>query len=177
VPAYPAELLESFAMDELIRWLRGKADFVLLDTAPALIAADALALAPKCDGAVIVADARNTTQAALARIRHDLSSIGVPIVGAILNRLSHGQAKRYPDQYGAYYTSSYRYLGEEPSSSRTNRSPREISGRNLEQALAPESQVAPEPKREVEADVVRVDPAEEREPDAEMWRSWKPKAL
>jgi capsular exopolysaccharide synthesis family protein len=162
-----AELLESVAMDELIRWLRGKADFVLLDTAPALFAADALALAPKCDGAVIVADARNTTQAALARVRHDLSSIGVPIVGAILNRLSPGHAKRYPDQYGAYYSSSYRYRVEEPSSSRRNRSPKEISERNLERALASESSVAPE----VERDVVNVDPAEEREQDSRMWRS------
>ena len=134
VPANPADLLESDAMDELIRWLRGKADFLLLDTAPALIVADAVALAPRCDGAVIVADARNTTRGALARARHELSSVGVPIIGAILNRLDRAQAKRYPDQYDGYYSSSYRYRAEESNGSRDG-SARRDSERNLEQVF------------------------------------------
>jgi tyrosine-protein kinase len=171
VPAYPAELLESAAMDELIRWLRGKADFVLLDTAPALIVADAVALAPRCDGVVIVADARNTTRAALARVRHELSSVGVPIVGAILNRLGPGQAKRYPDQYGAYYSSSYRYPSEESNSFR-ELPPRGASKPSPGQKLEPSRpRPAPEPAREVAPDVVELDPIEQLDPSERMWRS------
>jgi capsular exopolysaccharide synthesis family protein len=170
VPAYPAELLESAAMDELIRWLRGKADVVLLDTPPALIVADALALAPKCDSVVIVADAGDTTRAALARVRHELSSVGVSIVGAILNRLGPAQAKRYPDQYGTYHSSSYGYRSEESNSFRelprrgvTKPSP----GRKVE----PRPRPAPEPAREVAADVVELDPIERLDPSERMWRS------
>jgi polysaccharide biosynthesis transport protein len=170
VPSYPAELLESAAMDELIRWLRGKADFVLLDTAPALIVADAMALAPRCDGVVIVADARNTTRAALARVRHELSSVGVPIVGAILNRLGPAQAKRYPDQYGAYYSSSYRYRSDESNSFR-ELPPRGISKPSPGQKLEPKPGPAPEPARDVTPDVVELDPIEQLDPSEQMWRS------
>jgi succinoglycan biosynthesis transport protein ExoP len=170
VPAYPAEVLESAAMDELLRWLRGKADFVLLDTAPALIVADALALAPKCDGVVIVADARNTTRAALARVRNELSSVGVPIVGAILNRLGPAQAKRSPDQYGAYYSSAYRYRSEESNSFR-ELPPRGTSKPSPGQKVEPRPRSAPEPARELEPDVVELDPIERRDPSERMWRS------
>ena len=168
VPANPAELLESDAMDELIRWLRGKADFLLLDTAPALIVADALALAPRCDGAVIVADARNTTRGALARVRHELNSVGVPIIGAILNRLDRAQAKRYPDQYDGYYSSSYRYRAEESNGSRDG-SPRKTSERNPEQES--ERQPPQEPAREMSPEVVEVDEAEQLDPRERMWHS------
>ena len=161
-------------MDELIRWLRGKADFVLLDTAPALIAADALALAAKCDGAVIVADAQKTTQAALAAVRHELSRVGVPIIGAILNRLGPAQAKRYPDQYGAYYSSSYRYRARAEKCSRTGHL-RDLRRLDPQQMFERESPAAPErvPETGPEAtpDVVELDPAEQVDPRERMWRS------
>src|SRR5205085_11256139 len=45
VPARPAELLQSEQMGELLAELREVSDFVIIDTAPVLLVADALALA------------------------------------------------------------------------------------------------------------------------------------
>ncbi|MDH5314462.1 MAG: polysaccharide biosynthesis tyrosine autokinase, partial [Actinomycetota bacterium] len=62
IPSNPAELLGSDRMTEIIVGLRTVADYVILDTAPVLAVADALALAPRCDGVLLVADASSTTR-------------------------------------------------------------------------------------------------------------------
>ena len=92
----------------------------------------------------------------------------MPIIGAILNRLDRAQAKRYPDQYDGYYSSSYRYRAEEQNGSRDG-SPRGTSELNLEQVS--ERQPPHEPVREMAPDVVEVDEAERLDPRERMWRS------
>jgi succinoglycan biosynthesis transport protein ExoP len=61
-PENPAELLGSTNMTAFIKELRDLAGFILIDAAPMLAAADAAAIAPACDAALIVADARSTVQ-------------------------------------------------------------------------------------------------------------------
>jgi Mrp family chromosome partitioning ATPase len=93
-------------MDHLLTVLRERADFILLDTTPALAVADALALAPKSDGVIIVADAAQTTRAAISRLRQQFEGVGATIIGGILNNLDPAHAKRYPG-YDRYYYASY----------------------------------------------------------------------
>jgi len=64
VPAKPAELLGSERMGELIAGLREVADFVIIDTAPVLLVADAAALSPLVDAVLLVANAENSTRSA-----------------------------------------------------------------------------------------------------------------
>jgi capsular exopolysaccharide synthesis family protein len=107
IPPNPAELLGSAAMEAVIGSLREVADFVLLDTTPSLVVADALELAPKVDGIVLVVDGSKTTRQAATQIRHQLERVGGLIVGGILNNLDPGQEVFY----GRYYRSkgnSYR---------------------------------------------------------------------
>ena len=107
IPPNPAELLSSPAMDEVIESLRAVADFVLFDTTPSLVVADALELAPKVDGIVVVVDGSKTTRQAATHLRHQLERVGGLIVGGVLNNLDPGQEV----QYGRYYRSkgdSYR---------------------------------------------------------------------
>ena len=107
IPPNPAELLASGTMDEVLATLRSVADFVLIDSPPSLVVADALELAPKVDGIVVVVDGSKTTRQTAIHLRHQLERVGGLIVGGILNNLDPGQEA----PYGRYYSSrdaSYR---------------------------------------------------------------------
>ena len=108
VPAHPAELLQSEQMGELIEELREVADFVILDTAPALLVADALALAPLVDGVLFVADAEATHRGAVAQAREQLEQVGAPLIGSVFNNFDPAKA-RGTTSYGYYGAYRYRY--------------------------------------------------------------------
>jgi capsular exopolysaccharide synthesis family protein len=104
VPENPAELLASPVMEQLIEKLRDNSDFVLMDTAPSLVVADALEIAPLSDGVLIVVDGTKTTRQAVVHLRHQLERVGGTIVGGLLNNFdprSDGRYGRYG--YGSYY--------------------------------------------------------------------------
>jgi tyrosine-protein kinase len=108
VPQRPAELLQSEAMSEVISGLKEVADFVILDTAPVLLVADALALSPFVDGCLLVADAEHTSRGAVTHAREQLEQVGTPIVGAVLNDFDPSKARAY--RYDGYYSvPNYRY--------------------------------------------------------------------
>ena len=99
-PAPPevAALLGSEAMRRLLESQRDSFDLVVLDCPPALVAADALALAPLVDAVLVVADKPSTERRAIMRLREQLEQAGGKILGAVLNRDRSDHA-RY--QYGA----------------------------------------------------------------------------
>ena len=101
IPPNPAELLASQSMDDLIETLRSVSDFVLIDTPPSLVVADALELAPKSDGIVVVCDGSKTTRQAATHLRQQLERVGGLIVGGILNNLDPGQEAPYGRYYGS----------------------------------------------------------------------------
>jgi len=154
VPSNPAELLGSSAMQQLMVELHGRYDIVIVDTAPALAVSDALSLAPFADGVIVVADANQTTRAAVVHLCHQFERVGARIVGGILNNLDPRMARRYPAYDRSYY-SGYRY--------------RESGSGNGKLAAAKGPAVPPL--------VAQPDPAAPREPrasgpapDEEMWR-------
>jgi capsular exopolysaccharide synthesis family protein len=107
VPARPAELLQSEQMGELLTELREVADLIILDTAPVLLVADALGLAPLVDGVLFVADAENTSSAAISHAREQLEQVSAPLIGAVLNNFDPQKARSYGYGYGYGYR--YRY--------------------------------------------------------------------
>jgi succinoglycan biosynthesis transport protein ExoP len=103
------ELLGSSEMGLVLEKLRASFDVILLDTAPALLVADAAAVVPRTDGVIVVADASKTARAAVAHMCHELERVGGRIIGGILNNLEPRAAKRYPKYFREYYSGSYRY--------------------------------------------------------------------
>ena len=102
VPHNPSELLGSTTMDDLLAELRTIADIVLLDTPPSLVVADALEIAPKADGVLVVADASTTPRSALLHLTSQIERVGGTVIGAILNNFDSSTAKYY-EPYGKYY--------------------------------------------------------------------------
>ena len=111
VPSNPAELLGSDGMQSLLAGLRDAADFVLLDTAPVLAVSDAMVLAPRCDGVVMVVDASTTARSAARIAREQIEQVGGNIVGGVFNNFDPSNAKTYP---GAYHHYAYGYRDEKP---------------------------------------------------------------
>jgi capsular exopolysaccharide synthesis family protein len=105
-PHNPAELLASDAMDSLIDELSKVADYVILDTAPALVVADALGLAPKVDGVIVVAEAQKSHRSSLEYMAAQLQRSGGQLIGGILNNLDPSISKKY-GSYGKYYKNYY----------------------------------------------------------------------
>jgi non-specific protein-tyrosine kinase len=130
IPSNPAELLGSDRMAEIISGLREVADFVIIDTAPVLAVADALALAPRCDGVLLVADAGETTHTGIRIAREQIEKVGGDIVGGVYNNFDPSKAKTY----GSYrYYSSYGYGGRNDGKADPNsaRKPEKLQSTDL----------------------------------------------
>jgi non-specific protein-tyrosine kinase len=124
LPSNPAELMSSEKMDRLLEELRNAADFVILDTPPLLAVSDGLSLASRCDGVLVVADARSTARGALSHAREQLDQVGATILGGVLNNFDASRA-RYTSHYHGYYYSSYRPKEERGTRPRPADDPRD----------------------------------------------------
>jgi capsular exopolysaccharide synthesis family protein len=107
VPPNPAELLSSDAMESLLTQLRSMADYVVIDTPPVLVVSDAMIVAPRVDGVVVVVDADTTTGGAASHTIDQLEQVGGNVIGSVLNRFDPSKARYY--SYAGKYAYAYRY--------------------------------------------------------------------
>jgi protein-tyrosine kinase len=110
----PAELLNSKRMAEFVEQLHQEVDVVVFDTPPLLAVTDAQIVGRMVDGTILVIDTEKTTGGAVYRALETLAQVNVPIMGAVLNRVS-GSARGY-----YYYT--YDYYGSESDEGDSGRS-------------------------------------------------------
>ena len=105
LPPNPSELLGSSAMGSLLAGLRESADWVILDSAPVLAAADAAAVARWVDGALVVARLRVSNREAMRAGHAQLMNVGARILGlAVWGRMDTAASRGY---YG-YHDSAAR---------------------------------------------------------------------
>ena len=100
LPAHPSALMDSDAMRQFLKEQRDLFDFIILDCPPALVVADAMALAPLADAVLVVADAKESDRDLISRLKEELEQVGGKIVGAVLNRSKQAGKSTY------YYESS-----------------------------------------------------------------------
>lgn len=105
-PGNPAELLGSDAMSDVMKELRSRADFVIIDVAPVLAVADAMTLAPSCDGVLFVTDATKTSAGSVAQAREQLDQVGARIIGGVLQNFDPSKSSAYTAHVDTPY--SYR---------------------------------------------------------------------
>jgi succinoglycan biosynthesis transport protein ExoP len=101
LPPNPSELLASRRFDSVLEALRTQADVIIIDSPPALAAADASILASKTDSTMLVVDSGRTRLAALRSAREALLRSKTHLLGAVLNKL-----KRHTSG-GYYYYHNY----------------------------------------------------------------------
>ncbi|MBW0091340.1 polysaccharide biosynthesis tyrosine autokinase [Pseudonocardia sp. KRD-184] len=98
LPPNPSELLASRQMRLLLESLRGKYDVVLIDAPPLLPVADAAAVAPVTDGAILICRHGSTTTTQLARAAESLRSVNSRVLGTVLTMAP----RNGPYSYGRY---------------------------------------------------------------------------
>jgi succinoglycan biosynthesis transport protein ExoP len=112
-PPNPAELIESDALRDLIDQLKERYEFVVIDTAPVGVVADAFPLMRKVDGVIAVARMGQTTRDHAAHLSEQMRQMGAPVLGFVANGV---KVKRGRYGYG-YYAGNYGNPTEEPSDS------------------------------------------------------------
>ncbi len=113
LPPNPSELLGSERMQAILRQLREQADVLILDTPPMMAVTDAVVLAPRVDGVLLVARPGGTKISALRTAVEQLRRTGANILGVVLNEV---QMKGYRYRYYSnmyYYYGYYEYYGRE----------------------------------------------------------------
>ena len=107
LPPDPTRLLRSAASSDVIASLKEQAEMVIIDTPPLLAVTDPLLLGSSVDGAMLVVDTRKTRRATVRQAAEMLSQAGIPLLGAVLNKLTNratsGHYYNY-HYYDAYHT-------------------------------------------------------------------------
>ena len=113
IPPNPSELLGSARMAGLLRELRDRYDFVLLDTPPLLPVTDAADIAAEADGALLVCRYRKTKAHQVAAAVRALQAVSAPVLGTIFSMVPRTGSHAYA-QYNAYYRTKQSAGGVQP---------------------------------------------------------------
>ena len=96
IPPNPAELLGSDRMKEIIEELKAEVDFVLFDSPPSLLVADAVILGTRVDGVIMINDVGHTRFNQARRAAEEMRRVQANLLGVVLNRFSQ-------ERNGYYY--------------------------------------------------------------------------
>lgn len=120
VPPNPSELLSGGKFKETLLDLRGRFDYVIIDTPPLGSVIDAAVAAKECDAAMLVIQNNGISRRFAKKVKEQLEKTGCRILGAILNKVDmssgniYGHYGRYYGKYyGKYYGQYYGRYGEE----------------------------------------------------------------
>jgi len=87
IPAYPAELLASQQMADLIAKMAARFSYVIIDSPPVLAVTDATILSTCVDHVLLVAASGSTPRAGLLRTRRILANAGAQVLGVVVNKI------------------------------------------------------------------------------------------
>ncbi|MDP2710645.1 MAG: polysaccharide biosynthesis tyrosine autokinase [Solirubrobacteraceae bacterium] len=83
--ANPTYLIESERMERLVLDLEERYDLVVIDTPPALVVSDSMALVDRVSGVVVVSRMGRNTRDAAEQLRRHLENARAPVLGVVIN--------------------------------------------------------------------------------------------
>ncbi len=108
-PANPSELLGSDKMKGLLKELRSKFDYILIDVPPILAITDAGVISSQVDGVIFILQSWRTQREAALRSQALLTSAHAKILGFVFTNVEHF-VPRYLYHYGyGYQYGNYHY--------------------------------------------------------------------
>jgi polysaccharide biosynthesis transport protein len=105
LPPNPSELLSSARMVEILRQLSNKFSTVIVDSPPVLLVTDALVLAPRVDGVILVIKPSVTKWSSLRQALDQLQHIKANLLGVVVNDVNLSRSRYY--YYRGYYSQKY----------------------------------------------------------------------
>jgi Mrp family chromosome partitioning ATPase len=104
--ANPPDLLSDPTLDKILTEVREEYDMVIIDMPPLLHTTDAIIVASKVDGILLVYHIGSVVRGALKRVKSNIESVGGRVLGVVLNGvrgdLSPDYATYKMDRYYAY---------------------------------------------------------------------------
>ena len=101
LPPNPAELLGTSRVSELLAALKAESDYVLIDAPPVLPVTDAVVLASRVDGVMLVATAKVTGRRHLNQALSSFRAADSPLIGIIVNGAQSSSSYTYEYSYRA----------------------------------------------------------------------------
>lgn len=98
IPPNPSELLNSQAMDGIMRDLKEDYEYVIYDSPPILAVTDSQTIASKCDGVVLVIASGKTQKDRAIKAKELLEKAGSKMLGVVINRVE----EKMNEYYGHY---------------------------------------------------------------------------
>lgn len=95
VPPNPAEMLGSKAMSAFLEEMKDHFDYIILDTPPVQVVADAQILSTKVDGTIIVVRAGVTKKEDVNDTVNTLKKVNANIIGTVLHAVDSSKNKYY----------------------------------------------------------------------------------
>lgn len=95
------ERLGNSSLESVLAEMRAKFDVVLFDTAPAVVAGDALAIARRVDAAVMVVRANREQRGLVRRLVGEFNDKTCPLIGLLLNRPLSSAGGYFKKNYAA----------------------------------------------------------------------------
>lgn len=114
IPPNPVVLLDSQRMISLIERSAEEYDYVIIDTPPLAVAADAVILGNIADGVLLVVRPGVAEVASINAAKETIKRSRQPILGMVVNGVN---PKNEPDSYYYYYARGYYYADESESKS------------------------------------------------------------
>ena len=108
----PTELLGRERFSALLANLRAEYDVILVDCPPLGWVIDAAVIAPNCDGAILVVESGAISYRYLQEVKKQLEVTGVPILGAVLNKVKVEKGGYYNRYYSGHYKGYYNKYGK-----------------------------------------------------------------
>lgn len=101
VPPNPSQLLAASQTSDLMRGLKERFDYVIIDTAPLLPVHDAALLGQIADTVLVVVNARATTTGQFTECLRSLELVGLQAGGIVLNQATAERRSSYYEDYVA----------------------------------------------------------------------------
>ncbi len=116
LPPNPSELLGSEKMSDILLKLGSQFNTVILDAPPALVVTDAVVLAPRVDGVIVVVKPTVTKRGELRTVIEQLQQVKANLLGVVINDVRLGRSGYYYYYRGYYanlkYRKNYEYAGD-----------------------------------------------------------------
>ena len=105
-PTNPAELLASTRFSELLGWVEGAYEQILIDSPPALATSDTALIGRLVDGVLLVVQPAKNRRRLVIRAAESFTQLKIPLFGLVVNRIGNDGNNGYYE-YGADYDGDY----------------------------------------------------------------------
>ncbi|MDR2414360.1 MAG: polysaccharide biosynthesis tyrosine autokinase [Odoribacteraceae bacterium] len=126
-PPNPVELLWNKRLEDFIDYARKHYDYIIVDTPPTLVVADAMIINRICDASIYVTRVRVTHKKMMSHAEelyrdNKLRNMTYVLKGVISNKSGYGYGYGYNHGYGYGHDDAYGTYGENPSTKKKSRS-------------------------------------------------------